>query len=520
MKITYLGHAGFAVETDRVIFLTDPWLSENGAFNKSWFQYPYNHHLRSELIRKIKSKDTYIYVSHRHQDHFDKEFLSDVCDSIKKFIIPEYKNRSFQNYFEDSFGKSSFIAMEDKAEIEIEDLKVVMFIDDGLINEDSAVLISDGKTNFLDLNDCKIHDRLVWIKNSFDHIDILSAQFSGATWHPHSYNYTLDQEASIANRKKLGKFRAVKKAISDLGAPVFIPSAGPATFLDPVLQELVEKEVTIFADSNEFKDFLIKAGSKVEFLKMYPGTSMIAQPDSEITVSEMDEIAQVYKNSTKSEYLEWYRKKVDIDFSELNKSGNSLDKTFYALGKLLSKRVKRAGVGRKVTQNLYIGIAEQPGHVWKVDFENLKVFETEIKPEQTAFYRVLYPASEVEKLLNGEMSWEELAITFRAKVERWPDDYNTYINAFLFVEDEKLESIVSYFREISDRAERIIIEVDGTQFEIDRFCPHQGADLKYGWAENGCWVCPRHRWEYKMEEGGLCNQAKETVYAVGLEAES
>lgn len=78
MLITYLGHAGFCIETESIVIVMDPWLSEYGAFDSSWFQYPKNHHM-AQYVRELMSntpKDKYIYISHEHQDHFDLEFLT------------------------------------------------------------------------------------------------------------------------------------------------------------------------------------------------------------------------------------------------------------------------------------------------------------------------------------------------------------------------------------------------------------------------------------------------------------
>ena len=50
-RIKYLGHAGFSIETNKELFLIDPWLSPRGAFLSSWFQFPCNHHLLYKLRR-------------------------------------------------------------------------------------------------------------------------------------------------------------------------------------------------------------------------------------------------------------------------------------------------------------------------------------------------------------------------------------------------------------------------------------------------------------------------------------
>ena len=55
MKIKFLGHAGFQIIFKNSTLLIDPWLTNNGAFDFSWFQYPCNHHLWDEII--LESKD-------------------------------------------------------------------------------------------------------------------------------------------------------------------------------------------------------------------------------------------------------------------------------------------------------------------------------------------------------------------------------------------------------------------------------------------------------------------------------
>jgi len=68
MKITYLGHAGFCIETERAVIIADAWMSPHGAFDASWFQLPRNHHLASLVDEKLSSpKEKFVYVSHEHR---------------------------------------------------------------------------------------------------------------------------------------------------------------------------------------------------------------------------------------------------------------------------------------------------------------------------------------------------------------------------------------------------------------------------------------------------------------------
>ncbi|MFH5185585.1 hypothetical protein ACHHV8_24680 [Paenibacillus sp. TAB 01] len=72
MEITFLGHAGFCVETTNAIIIMDPWLSPTGAFDGAWFQFPRNHHLGAYVQEKLRTthKERYLYISHEHKDRF------------------------------------------------------------------------------------------------------------------------------------------------------------------------------------------------------------------------------------------------------------------------------------------------------------------------------------------------------------------------------------------------------------------------------------------------------------------
>src|SRR5215210_2820955 len=65
MRITFLGQAGFFLETKGVSILADPWF--NPAYFAAWFPFPANDGIDPRVI----GSPTYLYVSHLHHDHFD-----------------------------------------------------------------------------------------------------------------------------------------------------------------------------------------------------------------------------------------------------------------------------------------------------------------------------------------------------------------------------------------------------------------------------------------------------------------
>ncbi len=43
----------------------------------------------------------------------------------------------------------------------------------------------------------------------------------------------------------------------------------------------------------------------------------------------------------------------------------------------------------------------------------------------------------------------------------------------------------------------------GEVYALDNTCPHAGAPMAAGWVENGCAVCPRHSWAFRLDTGDL-----------------
>jgi UDP-MurNAc hydroxylase len=71
---------------------------------------------------------------------------------------------------------------------------------------------------------------------------------------------------------------------------------------------------------------------------------------------------------------------------------------------------------------------------------------------------------------------------------------------------------------IEDKQERIVKEVNGTRYAVDRYCPHQGGDLQQAWVEEGRFLtCPRHGWQFDLEKGGECHNNDGTIHAMCLD---
>src|SRR5215211_1286291 len=84
MRMTFLGHVGFFVETRGGSVLCDPWFTP--AYFGSWFPFPRNDQLD---VSSFTAPD-YLYVSHLHGDHFDPRWLQTHVDKRATMLLPDF----------------------------------------------------------------------------------------------------------------------------------------------------------------------------------------------------------------------------------------------------------------------------------------------------------------------------------------------------------------------------------------------------------------------------------------------
>lgn len=494
MNIKFLGHASFLVEGKDECLLTDPWFSKSGAFNYSWFQYPYNHHLAENILKLTKK--LYIYISHQHQDHFDEKFLKSLNQKNVVLLIPNFKNQTFKKIINKEFKSYKKKFLNEEHLFKTNEFKFRVFMNEDISDSDSAILIENNGEKFLNQNDCKIFDKIPYIQKKYGHISIYTCQFSGATWHPHCFDYPKKQEEKITSLKKRQKFQSLLKSINELKCDYFIPSAGPAIFLDPVLEKISLKKNSIFCDHKELNDYIKKKLIKGKIINLLPGMKFNSiKPSNNI---KKDEFAIIYLTKSKKEYLYWYRKKVNINFNIVNKIPKKTSVIFSKLKQVLTNRLRIISKFKNIDGEFNVGILNYE-YVYKIDLKK-KTIKKFIKPKNTeSQYTIFYNENEIWRLLNNQMSWEEVSLTFRSKIIRNPDNFNINILAMLFGSDHDLLNID---KKKKIKKERMIIEFVNQKYSIDRFCPHQGADLKYGYYEKGYWVCPRHGWNFCLKDRG------------------
>jgi UDP-MurNAc hydroxylase len=187
------------------------------------------------------------------------------------------------------------------------------------------------------------------------------------------------------------------------------------------------------------------------------------------------------------------------------------------LGEVLREKLDALELHDRITTNLYFGFTDMPGVMLRVNFPERDIAACR-EIDETSYYQIRAPSWEVARVLDGRLSWEDFAHTFRIRLSREPDVYQTAISAFLRLEPEDLNRFCAKILSIENRQERIIKEANGSRYVVDRYCPHQGGDLLYGWIEEDRYLtCPRHGWRFDLEKEGVSPGNAGSVHAMCLE---
>jgi UDP-MurNAc hydroxylase len=513
MKITFIGHAGFCIETEHALVITDPWLSPTGAFDASWFQLPKNHHLAPLLAEKLalKKPAKFVYISHEHQDHYDRTFLDTLQERDFSVVIPRFRRPSFRRALAD-YRCKELITLLDGESLAFPGGEIKLYLDDSELNRDSALFIrADGET-FLNLNDCRIFDRMREVAAKEGAVDVFTCQFSGASWHPTCYEYSKEDFDRISNQKVVAKFKMAESAIRVLKPRYFLPSAGPVCFIDPEMLDLNSTVSGIFRRAPEFLTFLAQAFSETgtQSRELLPGDIL------DVTTGAISEHGERrYDDSGFNEYVRDYSNEYADYFAERARLHSAVDPemVFERFKEELEQKLKLLTLRERVSIPLYCGLKEQPGKWLRVDFQGGCVDQVAEIAEPN-YYSFIALAWQIEKVINQTFHWEDFALSFRVKLKRVPDVYHPLIHAFLTLDKADLYQFCRMLIDLESRTERIEVTAGGKTYSVNRFCPHNGGDLKEGEIDGGHYlVCPRHRWCFDLENGGACTSNGSSIFA-------
>jgi UDP-MurNAc hydroxylase len=490
---TFWGHNCFLIETGSEALLIDPWLNDDGAFYGSWHQWPPNGHLRETVRQRCSGKTLKIFITHEHQDHFDKTTLATFDDHPDCTVyVPAYRDNFLLDTLQGMNLRTTELTEADTAGTAI---RFRIFIDDSGINHDSAIFIETDDFTFLNQNDCKIYDRLPTLKKQLGELDYYSVQFSGANWYPACFEMPETQRRALAKQRSLAKLHNIFGGIKALAPRFYVPAAGPAffPFLDPALNS---GDGTIFIHQDELDSYLAKKGIR-NVLYPRPGDQIGEHTDrTPINGPDADDLARYRASHTDV----WAG--VADSFSR-ERFAQVLQRRLEVMSELVLP---------PETPSIAFIWGPDEGDCLMVDLVGKRLLDS--GPPQPPCL-VLTASTRYFSLMCGGERWQDIVLSMQARVQRVPDVYNTVANIFLFADEANLAESLEHSLNLS--TERIVIEHKGEKYEINRYCPHQGGDLAYGIIDEQMGlICPRHSWRFDLACEGMCKSSGMSIHAVKL----
>jgi UDP-MurNAc hydroxylase len=510
-NIEFLGHSGLAIRHNGHLLLCDPWMSPDGAYNASWFQYPaYPHEDLSALLEPDA-----VYISHEHLDHYDPWFLNQLPKSTP-IITGKFHKRRCIRLLQD-LGFDNVIPLVNFEEFEIESgFRMRVAIPSYNCPPhwfDSCAIIEAGDKKIFNLNDANLALPLEELRE--ERFDVFLGQASPAIWYPITYtNYTEEEKVRLMGLRRESAIESFVTGAKAVEPKLAIPFAGPPCFFDENLVDVFTRDDSMFPsplaaaarleEESDIPTQVLKPGDKLHIedngCRLEPTP---AYADFDYT---RDRVAYVEKN--KAEKQARVRRVLDaIPPAE----PGLFDRVKAHLTPLIEKN---PFFSARINIRVLFTVTGDHGGKWVIDFRDSAPGEIVYEWNgEDCPYRFEFESRNIEQVLRGELSWEDLLLSLRFTAHRDPDRYNQHLFTFLKMADHAALQAIAIAQLTSDEKPDDLVTLDhGDEcYEIQRFCPHAGSDLTGAEIADGRVVCPGHHWHFSLKDG-RCEESEYKIY--------
>ena len=282
MRITGLGHAGMFIETAGGSILCDPVIGP--TFFGSWFPFPDNRALEWERFGNAD----FLYVSHRHRDHFDPALMNRYVPKGIKVLLPDYPTDELETDLR-ALGYDNIIYTRAGVPLDFGDLRLMVTPlrapSDGPIG-DSSLSVDDGTASILNQNDSHPLDLEKLL--GFSKPDAYFTQVSGAIWWPMVYDLPQDAKQNFARLKRDAQNKRAMYYVEKVDAEHVFPMAGPPMFLRDELFKYNgygRDGDSIFTDQRQFLAHMAEQRPAQKGYEFLPGT-VVEVNGSELSVTQ------------------------------------------------------------------------------------------------------------------------------------------------------------------------------------------------------------------------------------------
>jgi UDP-MurNAc hydroxylase len=275
------------------------------------------------------------------------------------------------------------------------------------------------------------------------------------------------------------------------GARTYLPSAGPACFLDPELDRFNDRRRTIFPHWEDVAADFALACPGTAVVRTAPGDRVDAlpQPDGR----ETPPAPPGRWHTDPAGYLADYRERRRDEWQAYHR-GEIAEPTAEEVGAHFD-RLQR--LNRPLLGDYRAGLAlEAGGAAWRIALGDLATrIELEDDPVDPG-YTIRVPPRALRAVLDGRAGWEEALLSMRLALHRDPDVFDVTLLSLLRYGHQPAQTR----RLVRERAATgEWVERDGLR--LQRWCPHAGEDLSHALIADGVVECPRHHWKWSTTTG-------------------
>lgn len=411
MKITYLGHAAILVEAAGKSIVMDPWLVDP-AYCNSWFHYPPLVHRIEDLLPADS-----IYISHEHPDHFDPATLASVPKD-QEFLVPaftsgvlteRYRRMGFENLRMMAFGEPVELAP---------DLEVTILRSD-LVWEDSAILVKSGGVTLFNMNDCKLGDELLAEVGRVHKPDIVFVPFSGAIHFPTCYEYTPEERAKLCAGRQRKHLDGFVSRVQLLQAPRAVPFAGNFAFLAEDQLWMNEKDANNINTPDQAIELLAEKAPEVEGLQLNPGDVWTLEGGIERHAPAPDFGAKM--EQVRAMAAEWAPRLRALRAAEAP-ARDTLAADFERYFGGIAERHPEL-CGRIAADIVFVAEGEHGGS-WRLSYSDAGLAVAPFSEGDPWNLQITMPASILQRAVDDDICWDEVAISFRCRFAENPEFFN------------------------------------------------------------------------------------------------
>lgn len=505
--VTFLGHAGLAVEGTAFRMLTDPWLARTGAFLGAWHQYPRNDHLDVPALMDVD----WAAVSHEHLDHFDPWALEQL-PARAHVLIPRYPGPAFRERLS-AAGVQRIIEIPawEKFPLDNRGSWITTIPEHSPMCHDAAFLIVVDGHAILHCNDARLTASQVRRAKHLagDRLDIMALQTAGASWHPICYEYPPEEVVRLSMDKRISKLRAVQRLVRQARPDLAVPFAGPPCFLGEEVEHLnwvLRQRDGAFCDPEVSVEWLREHLPAQRWASFRPGDRV------DLTTGEVipDPVSARFSfaDEARPDYLARYaadrKDAIDGELAKFPHPGPGLFARFVEhferLGRLSPYFLAQ------INMMIRFVITGPNGGTWDVRMTADGLTAGNADPAHKPDYRITTAGRWLDGVLQGRIAWEDLLISFRLSLYRDPDVYNDYLVGLLKHANAQALQAVEDYETGRDESARIVVQTGGQEYEIARYCPHAGEDLSVGAVvRDGRLHCLAHNFAFDLSTGECVN---------------